>query len=310
MLRQILAGELSHTLRIGVPGFVSADGLSCGWTADSTPDEMHVEVENFDAQLIARVAAKVRPLLGKGSQGGAAPAHPVSHDGSITVAGLSVKTVQQQLNRAGAHLVVDGILGPLTTQAIRVFQAHHGLVIDGIVGPKTEAALDRLGVVRHPAPFPLPGHEVFGIWNYPGVDAATGKTWESETRSGDPRFDRQSIRNFIKTVQGKLGVAQDGIYWPTRFRRRAPLSFTCPAGTFTSPPAQPWRWPREPLPLHRQRRGGTPRHRLGRLQHRRPRADHRGFASQPRGLRAVRQPECPNPPDVASRAAERPQAEG
>lgn len=213
VLRQILAVELEHTLRIGVPGFTSADGKSCGWTAGSTPDEMHVEVESYDVALIARVAAKVKPLLGKGSQGAVAPSHPLFTDASITV-NVPVKTVQQQLNRAGAHLEVDGIIGPLTSQAIRLFQAHHGLTVDGIVGPKTEVALDRLGVVRHPAPYPLPGHEVFGTWNYPGVDRATGKTWESETRSGDPRFDRQSIRNLIKLIQGKLGVTRDGVFGP------------------------------------------------------------------------------------------------
>lgn len=214
ILAQILSVELGHTLRIGVPGFVGPDGKPCGWTADSTPDEMHVEVQIFDAPLIAQVAAKVRPLLGKGAQGAPAPSHPIYVDASITVPGLTVKTVQQQLNKAGAHLVVDGIIGPLTAQAIRLFQAHHGLTIDGIVGPKTETALDHLAVVHHPAPYPLPGHEVFGVWNYPGVDRVTGKTWESETRSGDPRFDRQSIRNYIKTLQGKLGVTQDGIYGP------------------------------------------------------------------------------------------------
>ena len=213
-LRQIFSAELEHTLRIGVPGFVSADGKSCGWTADSTPDEMHVEVQSFDAALIARVAAKVKPLLGKGAQGAVAPSHPVFTDASITVPGLTVKTVQQDLNKSGAHLAVDGVIGPLTTQAIRAFQAQHGLTIDGIVGPKTAAALEHAGVVHHPAPYPLPGHEVFGLWNYPGTDKVTGKSWESETRSGDPRFDKQSIRNLIKTIQGRLGVAQDGVYGP------------------------------------------------------------------------------------------------
>lgn len=211
VIGQILAVELSHTLRIGVPGLLGPDGQPCGWTADSTPDEMHVEVQALNLPLIAQVAAKVRPLIGKGAQGPIAPAHPACPDGSITVPGLTVATVQKQLNLAGAHLAVDDVLGPKTTQAIREFQARHGLVVDGVVGPKTEAALDK-PAVRHPAPWPLSGHQVFGVWNYPGIDASTGATWESETRSGEPQFDPQSIRNLIKLIQGKVGAVTDGIY--------------------------------------------------------------------------------------------------
>ena len=51
------------------------------------------------------------------------------------------KAVQQQLNRGGAGLAVDGIVGPLTRGAIRHFQSVHRLSVDGVYGPRTARAL-------------------------------------------------------------------------------------------------------------------------------------------------------------------------
>ena len=39
------------------------------------------------------------------------------------------------------HLKDDSIFGPLTTEAVKDFQAAHGLTVDGIVGPATLALL-------------------------------------------------------------------------------------------------------------------------------------------------------------------------
>jgi len=39
------------------------------------------------------------------------------------------------------HVTVDGVYGPKTVAAVKIFQAKHGLVHDGVVGPKTVAAL-------------------------------------------------------------------------------------------------------------------------------------------------------------------------
>lgn len=53
----------------------------------------------------------------------------------------AVRNLQQQLNRAGANLFVDGNYGDATEKAVRAFQLKVGLVDDGGAGPKTLAAL-------------------------------------------------------------------------------------------------------------------------------------------------------------------------
>lgn len=50
--------------------------------------------------------------------------------------GNDVVTLQKKLS-----LYPDGIFGPITEEAVKVFQKNNGLVVDGIVGPKTWAIL-------------------------------------------------------------------------------------------------------------------------------------------------------------------------
>ena len=49
----------------------------------------------------------------------------------------SVKDLQTALNKNGAKLTVDGIFGPLTEAAVKVFQKSHLIPADGIVGSLT-----------------------------------------------------------------------------------------------------------------------------------------------------------------------------
>lgn len=46
--------------------------------------------------------------------------------------GIDVETLQTRLN-----LVVDGIFGPITEEAVKDFQSRNGLTVDGIVGNST-----------------------------------------------------------------------------------------------------------------------------------------------------------------------------
>ena len=53
-----------------------------------------------------------------------------------------VKNVQRLLVKRGYQLVVDGILGPITFDSIKKFQASASIVVDGIPGPQTITALN------------------------------------------------------------------------------------------------------------------------------------------------------------------------
>lgn len=55
--------------------------------------------------------------------------------------GKEVEELQKLLNKKGAKLLVDGIFGPLTDKALRLFQKKAKLMADGVAGPMTLAAL-------------------------------------------------------------------------------------------------------------------------------------------------------------------------
>jgi peptidoglycan hydrolase-like protein with peptidoglycan-binding domain len=61
--------------------------------------------------------------------------------------GNPVRRLQKRLTLAGYDTGgVDGIFGPKTEAAVRVFQQDHGLAVDGIVGPRTWAEVAALDV--------------------------------------------------------------------------------------------------------------------------------------------------------------------
>jgi hypothetical protein len=53
----------------------------------------------------------------------------------------ATKEVQQLLNKSGFKLIVDGITGTATTNAIKEFQKRYGLSVDGSAGPITLSKL-------------------------------------------------------------------------------------------------------------------------------------------------------------------------
>ncbi|MCL2718092.1 MAG: peptidoglycan-binding protein [Lachnospiraceae bacterium] len=54
---------------------------------------------------------------------------------------VHVQWLQWQLNDLGYPLVVDGIWGPRTQDAVLTFQRNHRLAVDGLVGPATKSQL-------------------------------------------------------------------------------------------------------------------------------------------------------------------------
>ena len=61
----------------------------------------------------------------------------------LNTRGNDARWVQYALNKKGAHLIVDGIFGTKSVDALKQFQFSHGLVADGICGEKTRAALKK-----------------------------------------------------------------------------------------------------------------------------------------------------------------------
>lgn len=55
--------------------------------------------------------------------------------------GAAVTTLQDDLNKMGYRLVVDGSFGPATMRVVRDFQSKNGLIVDGVAGINTRKAL-------------------------------------------------------------------------------------------------------------------------------------------------------------------------
>jgi len=74
--------------------------------------------------------------------------------------------LQAALNKAGASLIVDGIVGTDTRVAVKAFQAAHGLAVDGIAGPDTIAALQKASTPPdHPKDVPISPVADHGFWS-------------------------------------------------------------------------------------------------------------------------------------------------
>ncbi len=61
---------------------------------------------------------------------------------AVALSSSQIKKIQTKLKNWGYYKgAIDGISGPKTVAAIKLFQKRNGLVVDGIVGSKTAAAM-------------------------------------------------------------------------------------------------------------------------------------------------------------------------
>lgn len=62
--------------------------------------------------------------------------------------GIEVEKLQAALNARGDSLVVDGLFGRATRNAVKALQRENGLIVDGVVGPAVRRLLASKGVIE------------------------------------------------------------------------------------------------------------------------------------------------------------------
>jgi tetratricopeptide (TPR) repeat protein len=128
--------------------------------------------------------------------------------------GDAVRRLQERLNQsgsAGTELKVDGVMGALTTAAVRRFQrAHPPLEVDGTVGPEVWAELDRVGDQGAPLPgasaesFADKGRKLYGQGRY-------ALAFDEFTKAHDLDPDPAYLFNMAQALRLDGGRREDAI---------------------------------------------------------------------------------------------------
>ena len=121
-----------------------------------------------------------------------------------------VKLVQQKLKNWGYYKgSVDGIYGPKTKEAVRLFQKRNGLTVDGIVGNKTLAAM---GISQ--SKLSGSGNSSSSVNGYSNSDVkllarliyaeARGESYQGQVAVGAVVLNRVKSSSFPNTISGVI----------------------------------------------------------------------------------------------------------
>jgi len=91
--------------------------------------------------LVALTAGPSAGLAGASEPASSAAGPPTTTEHGIVLSAGSKGRQVELLQQALGNVVVDGVYGPETEEAVQQFQTSRGLAVDGIVGPLTSAAL-------------------------------------------------------------------------------------------------------------------------------------------------------------------------
>lgn len=111
--------------------------------------------------------------------------------------GSDVKQLQSWLNYLGYRVAASGVFGSITLGAVRRFQASRHLVVDGVVGPITGSALQAAVGVRQRK---LKGHGSSG-------DGGGGPVFTRNLSYGDSGNDVKTLQTWLSDVGLRVGVS-------------------------------------------------------------------------------------------------------
>lgn len=126
----------------GVLSYLKENGAAdyymqtCAWSNGKVVPFAHIYQNQVNTSVAGISVDRDQIIL---DPGGWNPMPNVLQLGST---GDAVKTLQTELNEIlGSKLTVDGVFGPATAAAVKVFQTEAKITVDGIVGPQTLAAI-------------------------------------------------------------------------------------------------------------------------------------------------------------------------